>query len=148
MKVLRTVFCVMAMFLAISVQGQEIIATDVYEKVDQSAVDTVDGELVYHKVDQMPEFPGGQQALFLFLAQNLQYPAECMDNSIQGKVIIKCVIKKDGSIGRIEVVRSVDPLLDKEAIRVVKLFPKFIPGRKDGKPVNVWYTMPIMFRLQ
>ena len=103
---------------------------------------------VYESVEQMPEFPGGQAEMMKYLAQNIQYPANAAKNDIQGRVILQFVVEKDGQIGEVKVVRSVDPELDAEAVRVVKSMPNFEPGRQDGKPVSVWYTIPVMFKLQ
>ena len=83
-----------------------------------------------------------------FLGKNIKYPPQAMENEIQGRVIVTFVIMKDGSITNAEVVRGVDPLLDKEALRVVNLMPKWKPGKQRGKAVNVKYTIPVTFRLQ
>ena len=103
---------------------------------------------VYKSVEQMPQFPGGEAALMKYLMQNIQYPVNAAKNDIEGRVIVQFVIEKDGQIGEVKVVRSVDPELDAEAVRVVKALPKFTPGRQDGKAVAVWYTLPVMFKLQ
>ena len=99
-------------------------------------------------VDQLPTFPGGVKALMQFFSENLCYPAEAAKNNIEGTVILKLIVKKTGEIGEVTVVRSIDKLLDAEAIRVCKMLPKFSPGRKDGKPVAVWYNLPVSFKLQ
>ena len=97
----------------------------------------------------MPEFPGGQQALFKYLGDNVKYPVIAQENGIQGRVICQFVVNKDGSIVDIEVVRSGgDPSLDKEAIRVIKSMPKWKPGKQRGKPVRVKFTLPVNFKLQ
>ena len=96
----------------------------------------------------MPEFQGGMQECMKFLGKNIKYPPQAMENEIQGRVIVTFVIMKDGSITNAEVVRGVDPLLDKEALRVVNLMPKWKPGKQRGKAVNVKYTIPVTFRLQ
>ena len=103
---------------------------------------------VYESVEQMPEFPGGQAEMMKYLAQNIQYPANAAKNNVEGRVAVQFVIEKDGRIGEVKIARSVDPELDAEALRVVKSMPNFIPGRQDGKPVAVWYTIPISFKLQ
>lgn len=103
---------------------------------------------VYETVEQMPEFPGGMEEMMKFLQRNIQYPANAAKNEVEGRVILQFVVEKDGQIGDVKVVRSVDPELDAEALRVVKSMPSFIPGRQDGKPVAVWYTLPISFKLQ
>ena len=103
---------------------------------------------VYETVEQMPEFPGGMEEMMKFLQRNIQYPANAAKNEVEGRVILQFVVEKDGQIGDVKVVRSVDPELDAEAMRVVKSMPNFIPGRQDGKPVAVLYTIPISFKLQ
>lgn len=97
----------------------------------------------------MPEFPGGQLALFQFLSQNVKYPPIAQENGIEGRVIVQFVVAKDGKISDVEVVRSGgDPSLDREALRVIKAMPRWIPGTQRGKPVRVKYTVPVNFRLQ
>lgn len=103
---------------------------------------------VYDVVDEIPSFPGGQNALMTFLAQNMVYPVKAQENGVQGRVIVSFVVETDGSITAVKVARSVDPYLDREAMRVVKAMPKWTPGKKDGKPVRVKYTIPVVFRLQ
>lgn len=104
-------------------------------------------EECFREPDKMPVFPGGDAALMNFLAQNINYPPSAVDNNIEGKVIVQFVVTRTGEIGEVKVVRPVDPELDAEAVRVVKLLPKFIPGEMDGKPVNVWYILPVSFKL-
>lgn len=106
-------------------------------------------EVVFVVVESMPEFPGGQQALFKYLGDNVKYPVIAQENGIQGRVICQFVVNKDGSIVDIEVVRSGgDPSLDKEAVRVIKSMPKWKPGKQRGKPVRVKFTLPVNFKLQ
>lgn len=102
---------------------------------------------IYKSVEQMPVFPGGEAALVRYLAQNINYPPEAAKEKIQGRVIVQFVVEKNGSIGEVKVVRSVDESLDREAVRVVKTLPKFAPGRQNGKAVAVWYTLPVSFKL-
>ena len=103
---------------------------------------------VYETVEQMPEFPGGMEAMIDFLSKNVNYPEIAAKNQIQGKVFVQFVVDKTGQIGDVKVVRPVNDELDAEAIRVVKSMPNFIPGRQDGKAVSVYYTLPIIFKLQ
>lgn len=103
---------------------------------------------VYDAVDEMPSFPGGLNGLMTFLAQNMVYPVTAQENGVQGRVTVSFVVETDGSITDVKVARSVDPSLDREAMRVVKAMPKWTPGKKDGKPVRVKYTTPVVFRLQ
>ena len=97
---------------------------------------------------EMPEFPGGSQALLDYIAKNIKYPEEAIMNNIQGKVTLKFVVNTDGSVNRIEILRGVDPLLDHEAIRVVATLPKFRPGKQNGIPVPVWFMVPVNFQLK
>lgn len=105
-------------------------------------------EEVFRAVEQMPVFPGGEAALMKWLSNNIQYPPAAMENNVQGRVVVQFVVTKTGAIGEVKVVRSVDRDLDNEAIRVCKKLPKFTPGRMNGQAVNVWYTLPVQFKLQ
>ena len=108
---------------------------------------SVPDSVVFEVVEEMPDFPGGMKALMEYLSQNIKYPAEAHAKGIQGRVIVCFVVKKDGSIDNIKVVRSVDPYLDKEAIRVITAMPKWKPGKQRGETVNVKFTVPVAFRL-
>ena len=99
-------------------------------------------------VEQMPSFPGGPSALMQYLSSNIKYPVVAEENGVQGRVVCTFVVEKDGSITDVRVVKSVDPSLDKEAVRVVKSMPKWIPGKQNGSAVRVKYTVPVTFRLQ
>jgi protein TonB len=115
----------------------------------EAPVEEEEEEVIFMVVESMPEFPGGQQALFKFLAENVKYPVIAQENGIQGRVICQFVVNKDGSIVDVVAVRSSgEPSLDKEAIRVIKSMPKWKPGKQRGKPVRVKYTVPVNFRLQ
>lgn len=103
---------------------------------------------VFESVEQMPMFPGGQEELLRYVASHLKYPTMAAENNIQGRVVVKFVVTKNGSIGEVQVLRPRDPDLDKEAVRVVKSLPNFIPGKMNGQPVNVWFTLPVNFKLQ
>ena len=105
-------------------------------------------EKVFTAVEQMPQFPGGEAELMKYLSKNIKYPTMAMENNIQGRVVVQFVVTKTGSIGEVKVVRSVDRDLDREAIRVCKSLPKFTPGKMNGQAVNVWYTLPVHFKLQ
>ena len=99
-------------------------------------------------METSPEFPGGDEALMAYLRKNMKYPKDAMANAIQGKVLVEFVVEKDGSISNVKVVRSVDVLLDKEAVRVTQNMPKWKPGTQNGEPVRVRMTYPLTFRLQ
>lgn len=103
---------------------------------------------VFTFVEQMPEFPGGDAELIKFLQKNIVYPQMERDNDIQGKVLIRFVVGEDGSVSDVSVVRGVSSGLDKEAQRVVKMLPKFKPGKQQGKAVKVYYNLPVVFKLQ
>ena len=107
-----------------------------------------DDETVYRSVEQMPLFPGGDKALMSFIKSHINYPPEAAKNNIEGRVVVQFVVKKDGSIGEVKVVQSLENDLDKEAVRVVKSLPKFTPGRHDGQAVSVWYTLAVSFKLK
>lgn len=102
---------------------------------------------VYDVVEQMPSFPGGISGLRTYLNQNIRYPAEAQENCVQGRVVVSFVVGKDGHISDVTVLRSVDPSLDKEAIRVVRNMPRWTPGKQEGEPVRVRYNVPVSFRL-
>jgi len=106
------------------------------------------GEKVFDKVEVAPKFPGGKLELHKFIATNVKYPSQAREKGVQGKVYIKFVVDKTGKVSNVGVVRSVDPLLDAEAVRVVSELPVWTPGENEGKPVNVHFTVPINFRLQ
>ena len=102
---------------------------------------------VFDVVEEMPQYPGGPQALFKFLGENVHYPEEAEKAGIQGRVIATFIVEKDGSISQPTVVKSVDPLLDAEAIRVISAMPNWKPGKQNGKVVRVKYTVPLSFNL-
>lgn len=118
-------------------------ATETEEDIDQ-----IDQNKIFDAVEQMPVFPGGEAELMKYLSTHIHYPPLAAENGIQGKVIVQFIVKTNGSIGDVVVIRSVDPDLDREAVRVVRSLPNFIPGRMNDQPVNVWYTLPINFKLQ
>ncbi len=123
-------------------------------EVDFSDVDFSDDEEVVEEeeplvyAEQMPEFiAGGEAGLRQYIAEHIKYPELAQENDIQGTVYIRFVVTKTGSIGEVQVVRGVDKLLDDEAVRVVKSLPKFKPGMQGGRPVPVWFSVPIVFQL-
>lgn len=107
----------------------------------------VNSNRVYDVVEQMPSFPGGISGLRTYLNQNIRYPAEAQENCVQGRVVVSFVVGKDGHISDVTVLRSVDPSLDKEAVRVIRNMPRWTPGKQGGEPVKVRYNMPVSFRL-
>ncbi|HIX86746.1 MAG TPA: TonB family protein [Candidatus Parabacteroides intestinigallinarum] len=103
---------------------------------------------IFTVVEEMPKFPGGDAELLKFISKSIRYPVIAQENGIQGRVICSFVVNRDGSIVDAQVLRGVDPSLDKEALRVINSMPKWSPGKQRGKPVRVKYTVPITFRLQ
>jgi protein TonB len=110
--------------------------------------DRVNNGIVYIMVDEMPEFPGGDAELFKWLYETIKYPAEAKEKGIQGKVILRFIVTSEGKVENVSVVRGVDPLLDNEAVRAMNLCPEWIPGKMKGKPVNIYYSVPISFALK
>lgn len=128
---------------------EEEVEIEIMQEPAEVEEEVEEEEAVYIVVENMPEFPDGQQAMMKFIAENIQYPVIAMENGIQGRVICQFVVEKDGRISDIQVVRtSGDASLDKEAVRVISSMPKWKPGRQSGKPVRVTYTLPVSFRLQ
>lgn len=99
-------------------------------------------------VEQKPSFPGGEAAMYTWLNQNIVYPPAASEEGVQGRVVVEFVVGKDGSITNARVVRTRHPALDREALRVIQAMPRWIPGRNNGQPVKVTYTLPVTFRLQ
>ena len=118
------------------------------EVIVEEKAPVVEETKVFTSVEQMPQFPGGEAELLKWISNHIKYPAIAMENNVQGKVVVQFVVTRDGSIGEVKIARGKDPDLDKEAMRVVKTLPKFIPGKMNGQAVNVWYTLPINFKLQ
>jgi protein TonB len=103
---------------------------------------------VFTIVEEMPQYPGGDTALMRFVYTNVAYPKVAKEKNIQGKVTVRFIVGSEGVVRNGEVSKGVDPLLDAEALRVVGLMPKWKPGKQGGKPVNVWYYVPITFQLK
>ena len=125
----------MAMFGLTTISAQKTVVAQKNQKV-------------FDVVEQMPEYPGGIQALFEYLSQNVKYPDDAEKQKIEGRVIATFVVETDGTISNIEVVKPVFPSLDAEAVRVLSGMPKWTPGKQSGKEVSVKYTVPINFNLK
>jgi protein TonB len=133
-------------------QGTDDLTKTVREHKDEVIVEEKKPEPpkkeeIFTAVEQPPQFPGGEAALLKYIADHIRYPAAAQENGIQGRVVVQFVVTKDGSIGQVKVVRGKDPDLDKEAKRVVRTLPRFVPGKMNGNNVSVWYTLPINFKL-
>ena len=107
-----------------------------------------DNDEVFLVVDQMPEFPGGMEALMKYFSDNVRYPVYAAEKKIQGRVICQFVVNKDGSISDIKVIKGVDKSLDREALRLIENMPRWKPGVLNGEKVSCKYTVPVRFRLQ
>jgi periplasmic protein TonB len=106
-----------------------------------------ENDKVYYNVDQMPEFPGGKDALTKFIAENIVYPDDAKKDGVQGKVFVSFTVDKKGEVKNAEIARGVHTLLDNEAVRVIDELPAWKPGKQDGNVVDVRFTMPIQFAL-
>ena len=122
-------------------KAKEVIATEPVKPKEEE-------NKVFDVVEQMPSFPGGNSALMQFLSKNIKYPVVAEENGIQGRVVCTFVVERDGRVTDVRVVKSVDPSLDKEAVRVVSSMLAWIPGKQNGSAVRVKYTLPVAFRLQ
>ena len=140
----------------VELEQQDILSSEDNQQEAQTAVYTPpavveeeeSAQQIFTVVEEMPKFPGGDAELLKFIAKSIKYPVIAQENGIQGRVICAFVVNRDGSVVDAEVLRGVDPSLDKEALRVIGTMPKWTPGKQRGKPVRVKYTVPITFRLQ
>ena len=129
------IMALMAVFALATVSAQKTVVAQKNQKV-------------FDVVEQMPEYPGGQAALFEYLSKNIKYPDDAAKKKVEGKVFVTFVVDTDGKITDVSLLRKVFPSLDAEAIRVISAMPNWIPGKQSGKVVKVKYTVPIMFRLK
>ena len=102
---------------------------------------------VFNVVEQMPSFMGNDDALYAFVSKNIIYPLKAKENNIEGRVVVRFIIEKDGNLSNIEILRKLGFGCDEEVIRLIKSMPKWFPGKQNGKPVRVHFTMPISFKL-
>lgn len=130
------------MFAVSSCAAKKKVATVKTEKVTNETDETP-----FVVVEEMPMFPGGDSALLAYIVNNTKYPEMAKTNNIQGRVIARFCVTKEGGVNRVSILKGVSTELDEEATRVVKSLPSFKPGRQGGKPVNVWYMVPITFAL-
>ena len=138
---------------AFTVEGNDEVGGAVLKAKDDIAAPeppkhVVEETKIFTVVEQMPMFPGGDAALMGYLRDNMHYPTVAAENGVQGRVVVGFVVERDGSITDVNVLRSVDPSLDREAMRVVKAMPKWTPGKQNGSAVRVKYQVPVTFRLQ
>ncbi len=129
----------------------EVVNTEVVEAVQQVKEEVQEAEVEpepFVVVEEMPVFPGGNLELLKYLAAHTQYPEVAEENNIQGKVIVKFCVTSKGGIDQVSIFKGIDPELDAEAIRVVKALPPFKPGKQGGRPVPVWFSVPIIFQIK
>jgi len=135
----------------VTISVADVIGTDEKNGVDIADLQehkVITEEKPLYGVEQMPQFPGGDDELIRFISDNLHYPAAASELGIEGRVIVRFVVSKTGAVKDVEVIRGLDAACDKEAIRVVKLMPNWIPGRQNGRNVPVYFTLPILYKLQ
>ncbi len=139
-----------AQFMTADDVAETVVDAEVVEVIEQvqEEVQEEAPQEVFVVVEEMPSFPGGDTELFRFIYDNIKYPELAKENNIQGKVILRFCVTYKGTVDQVSVVRGVDPSLDEEAIRVIKMLPLWKPGKQGGKPVNVWYSVPISFQLK
>jgi protein TonB len=132
---------------SVEIQDQEVVEVIeiIAEEIQEEEVEEAEPFVV---VEEMPMFPGGNDELMKYLSDHTIYPEVAKENNIQGKVIVRFCVTPKGGVDRVEILKPVDPELDKEAIRVVKTLPAFKPGKQGGKPVPVWFMVPINFTLK
>ena len=129
----------------VSVKNEDVqVVEQVQEEVKEEEAPTQ----VFVVVEEMPTFPGGDPEMMKFIYANIIYPEIAKENNIQGRVILKFCVTYKGTVDQVTVLKPVDPSLDNEAIRVIKMLPAWKPGKQGGKPVNVWYNVPIIFQLK
>lgn len=147
-SILITVVC-MIFALLMKAQTADSVKTVVSPEIIKSdkIIPEDSTKEVFNVIDEFPEFPGGQEALMNYLATNINYPREAMETGIQGIVYVTFIVEADGSITNIEVPKRIGGGCDEEAIRVVQSMPKWKPGKQDGEPVRVSFSLPIRFIL-
>ncbi len=140
--VIIVVVAVAAFFVGVEIKAKKDIA------ISEPPKHVVEDTKVFIVVEQMPLFPGGDAALMEYLSSNIHYPAEAAKKGVQGRIVVSFIVERDGSLSDVHVLRSVDPSLDREAMRVVKSMPKWQPGKQNGATVRVKYQVPVLFRLK
>jgi len=146
MEKFKNLFLRVCLLVALVVLPSEVMYAQKVQPRQRTAV-TQKSAKVYDVVEEPPSFPGGAGAMLSWLQNNVKYPTEAVKNKIQGRVVVQFIVEKDGSVSGVTVVRSVDPLLDREAARVVGSMPKWTPGKQKGQPVRVKYTVPVVFKM-
>lgn len=138
-----TIFLIMLLTFVGSISFAQEVEKEEIPTIEKKEIEND----VFVLVEQMPEFPGGQDSLYKFLGANIVYPTKAKKDEVEGKVYVNFTIEKDGSINEVKIIRGVHPLLDEEAVRVIESFPKWKPGKHEGKTVRVSYNIPLNFVL-
>ncbi len=143
-------FCALLLLIALSSCNRNNSTTEnVTENASLSKTPTMaGGDTIWTEVDQMPVFPGGDEALLKYIAENVKYPDAAKKDGTQGRVIVRFLISSRGNVTNCEIIKSVSKEIDAESLRVVQSLPDFEPGKVDGKVVAVWYMVPITFALR
>lgn len=148
MKTKKFAFVMVLFFVTISAFGQSRLSPKKIMKENyQPVVASFGKDDKKPDVDQFPSYPGGIQGLYKDILNKLTYPRNAMKEGVSGKVIVSFVVKKDGTVGQVRVVKSIEKTLDKEAVWLVKHLKPWVPGYKNGEPVNVLYKLPISFKI-
>jgi TonB family protein len=137
----------MLVFLSVGGNNSTTAATSIVATPTTSQPFEIQKDSIYQKPEVMAQFPGGEKALLEFIFKNLKYPEEARKNGIQGRVIIRFCVTSKGAVDQVMILKKVHPGMDAEAVRVVKMLPEFVPAKDKGKPVSVWYVLPIEFKL-
>jgi protein TonB len=120
----------------------------VSEQYTQPALLELDGEPILTAVEKQPEFLGGTSELYKYIGTHLKYPKVAAERGIEGRVFVKFIVDREGNVQNPEILKGTYPAIDQEALRVISSLPKWEPGKQNGKPVNVYFTMPIVFKLK
>ena len=144
------VIAIFLFFSSFQTKAEPVIEMNIVQQDTANQIKPVskDSIQISNNLEVMPQFPCGNEALIKWLWKNITYPKEAAEKEIQGRVVVRFAIKSDGSIKEVEIVKPLDPLCDKEAMRVIKMMPKWTPGIRDGKPVDVYYSLPVTFKLR
>ncbi|MBN1650767.1 MAG: energy transducer TonB [Bacteroidales bacterium] len=132
--------------IEIDIDFDEDVAMDEFQFVQEE--EEIEEQHIFLVVENMPEFPGGEAAMYKFIGKNIEYPRMAKESGISGRVFVTFVVERDGSVTDVQILRGIGGGCDEEAIRVIKMMPKWTPGKQRGKPVRVQYRMPIKFTLQ
>lgn len=145
---MKKALLITCLFLAGGLANYACPPVGIEESVTTETVDDDIEDIVIYKVEKQAEFKGGQQALINYLRDNIKYPEKALEAGIQGRVMVRFVVTKEGKVRHAKVVKGADPLLDEESLRVISIMPDWIPAENGGKKVNSYYTLPITFRLE